>query len=88
MAKYKVITKDEYKEYHKLRKYYVGVIDKFSILKLHISRLLVATNAVDYSEVTLDDIMQIIMDITDDMNECSKEYEKFIDSYVTNLIRK
>ena len=32
--------------------------------------------------------MQIIMDITDDMNECSKEYEKFIDSYVTNLIRK
>ena len=86
MAKYKVITKDEYKEYHKLRKYYVGVIDKFSILKLHISRLLVATNAVDYSEVTLDDIMQIIMDIT--MNECSKEYEKFIDSYVTNLIRK
>ena len=88
MAKYKVITKDEYKEYRKLRKYYVGVIDKFSILKLHISRLLVATNAVDYSEVTLDDIMQIIMDITDDMNECSKEYEKFIDSYVTNLIRK
>ncbi len=88
MEKYKVITKDEYKEYQKLRKYYIGVVDKFSILKLHISRLLVATNAVDYSEVSLDDIMQIIIDVGDDMNECSKEYEKFIKNYIKDLIRK
>ncbi len=88
MKKYRIITNEEYLEYKSLRKCHIGVVDKFSILKLHISRLLVATNAVDYSEVTLDDIMQIIIDITDDMNECSKEYEKFIDSYVTSLIRK
>jgi len=88
MEKYKVITNDENKEYQKLRKYYIGVVDKFSILKLHISRLLVATNAVDYSEVSLDDIMQIIIDVGDDMNECSKEYEKFIKNYIKDLIRK
>lgn len=88
MAKYKVITTDEYQEYQKLRKYHIRVVDKFSILRLHISRLLVATNAVDYSEVTLEDIMQIIIDVADDMNECSKDYEEFIENYINNLIRK
>ena len=86
MSKQVVITEEEYEEYKKLRHFWSQTSSKFMELKEYIIEIMIVANAGDLPGVTRDDILYILLSLANEANECSAEYESFLNNYIKELI--